>query len=181
MEESLEFIFRRRSIRKFLERPVEKEKIELLLKAGMAAPSAVNSQPWEFIVIDDPDRLEELRKILPYGKFIAPAAIAVCGNPQIARNLAGQMYWPFDCSLAAENILLAAAGLELGACWVAVHPIPITKDVVARFLGLPRGAHAMCVIYLGYPVEPKPSRTQYDPARIHWQKYGNQPQEADKA
>lgn len=173
MEEPLHYIFRRRSIRKFLDKPVEPEKLELLVKAGMAAPSAMNGQPWEFVIITEENRLEELRKILPYGKFKAGAAIAVCGNPLGKLNPTSEMFWVQDCSAATENILLAAQELELGACWIGVHPIPIVKTNVHKFLGLPRSVKPLCLIYLGYPEFFKNPRTQYDPSKVHWQKYGN--------
>jgi nitroreductase len=172
MDQPLNYIFRRRSVRKFLDQPVEREKLDLLLQAAMAAPSATNSMPWEFIVIDDPERLAGLRTVLPYGKFTAPAAIAVCGSPKVARNPTGKMFWVQDCSAAAENILLAAVELGLGGCWIGVHPIPVAKDLVARYLGCQGDVHPLCVIYLGYPVETREPRTRYDAEKVHWQKYG---------
>jgi nitroreductase len=181
MDEPLQYIFRRRSIRSYQDKPVEKEKLEILLKATMAAPSATNSQPWEFVVIDDPDRMQGLRNILPYGKFVAPAAIAVCGSPKVATNPSGRMFWIQDCSAAAENILLGAFELGLGACWIGVNPIPIVKQAVARYLGLPGGVTPLCMIYLGYPKEQKEARTRYDAKKVHWQKYGSQPHLKDKA
>lgn len=172
MEESLNYIFRRRSSRKFLDKPVEPEKLELLVKAGMAAPSAMNGQPWEFVILTDPDRLEGLREILPYGKFKTRAAIAVCGNPLSHLNPSSELFWVQDCSAATENILLAAHELELGACWIGVHPIPFLKQAVHKFLGLPRNVKPLCIIYLGYPEFFKNPRTQYDPSKVHWEKYG---------
>lgn len=181
MDEPLNYIFRRRSIRKYLDQPVEREKLELLMKAGMAAPSAMNGKPWEFVIIDDPIRLEGLRKILPYGKFVAPAAIAVCGNQRITQNPTNKLFWVQDCSAAAENIHLAAIELGLGTCWIGVYPIPITKGIVDRFLELPSGINTLCVIYLGYPEFTKNPRTQYDPNKVHWQRYGRQLTTEDKA
>jgi nitroreductase len=172
MEEVLNYIFRRRSSRKFLDKPIEPEKLELLVKAGMAAPSAMNGQPWEFVIITDPARLESLRTILPYGKFFASAAIAVCGAPLSHGNPTSEMFWVQDCSAATENILLASYELGLGACWIGIHPVPVLKQVVHKFLGLPRSVKPLSIIYLGYPEFFKDPRTQYDPTKVHWQKYG---------
>jgi nitroreductase len=176
MEGVLEYIFRRRSSRKFLDQPVEPEKLELLIKAGMAAPSAMNVQPWEFLIITDPARLEALRTILPYGKFRASAVIAVCGN-----TLSSQLFWVQDCSAASENILLASYELGLGACWIGIHPVPVLKTVVHKFLGLPRTIKPLSLIYLGYPEFFKNPRTQFDPAKVHWEKFGQHRESAAKA
>ncbi len=181
MEEPLNYIFRRRSTRKFQDTPVEREKLELLVRAGMAAPTAMNAQPWEFVIVDDPKRMEGLRNILPYGKFPVPAAIAVCGSQKVTQNPVSKAFWIQDCSAAAENILLASFELGLGSCWIGVYPIPVVKGVVNRFLGLPRGVQALCLIYLGYADFYKKPRTQYDPQKVHWQIYGQQAEETDKA
>jgi nitroreductase len=111
---TLETIFSRRSIRKYTDQPVESEKLELLLKAAMAAPSAMNCKPWEFILVTDPEKLAQFRKRLLFGDRNAPAAIVVCGNPALSANPAAKLFWVQDCSAAAENILIAAVGLGLG-------------------------------------------------------------------
>jgi nitroreductase len=114
----LDAIFRRRSIRKFKELPVEPEKVRLLLEAGMAAPSATNAQPWEFIVINDPETLNILKINLPLGRYNSPLCIVVCGNPEITlKKIAARLFWVQDCSAATENILIAAVGLGLGTVW----------------------------------------------------------------
>ncbi len=109
MDRSLNFIFRRRSIRKYLETPVEPEKLDLLLQAGMAAPSAMNTKPWEFVVVTDADRLAALRKATPYSGYHVPVVIAVCGNLGLTENPTRRLFWVQDCSAATENILLAAS------------------------------------------------------------------------
>lgn len=179
MDERLNFIFRRRSIRRYLETSVEAEKIDLLLQAGMAAPSAMNNRPWEFIVVTDPQQLEKLRSSTPYCKFKVPLVISVCGNTGLFRNPTGQLFWTLDCSAAAENILLAASALGLGSCWVGVHPILLFKKRVRQILHIPESVTPLNLIYLGYPAVEKEPRTQYDPARIHWQNYGNRSNQPD--
>ena len=167
----LETIFKRRSIRKYIEQPLEPEKLDLLLQAGMAAPSAMNCKPWEFIVVTDPEKLAQFRKRLVFGNRNAPAAIVVCGNPRLSTNPAARMFWVQDCSAATENILVAATGLGLGTVWIGVHPVAEFVKVVREVVDLPKHVTPLCIIYVGYPAEEKPARTQYDEHRVYWQKY----------
>ena len=96
MTDILDTIFKRRSIRKYQDKPVEKEKLNTLLKAGMAAPSASNNQPWEFVVIDDEAIMKGYRSRMKYGPYNAPAAIVVCHNPEIGRATRSKVYAPCD-------------------------------------------------------------------------------------
>lgn len=171
MTDILETILRRRSIRKYTAEPVDDAAITCLLQAAMAAPSACNSQPWEFIVVTDPEILSELRGRLLFARYNAPAAIVVLGNPAVANNPAGREFWVQDCSAAVENILIAATGMGLGTVWIGVHPIAPTIKTVSEILNIPAGVHPLCVIYVGHPAEEKPARTRYDEHRIHYQTY----------
>ena len=173
MNPSLESIFKRRSIRKYTDQPVEPEKIDLLLKAAMAAPSAMNCKPWEFVVVTDPLKLAQFRKRLIFGNRNAPVAIIVCGNPSKSVNPAARLFWVQDCSNATENILIAAVEMGLGTVWVGVHPIPDFVRIVREITAMPRHVTPLGLIYVGYPAEEKPARTQYDEHRVHWQKFGN--------
>ena len=172
MNPTLETIFRRRSIRKYTDQPLDKETITLLLQAGMAAPSAMNCRPWEFIVVTDPEKLALFRSRLVFGNRNAPAAIVVCGNPSLSSNPAARLFWVQDCSAAAENILIAAVGLGLGTVWIGVHPVAKFVKTVREIMALPKKVTPLCIVYVGYPADDKPSRTQYDEQRIHWQGYG---------
>ena len=168
----LEHIRSRRSIRKYHETPLSKSEILPLLEAAMAAPSASNRKPWEFIVVTDPRLLARLRRGLVFGKHNAPAAIVVCGNMRRALPGPTKRFWVQDCSAATENILLAASGSGLGAVWVGVHPIGPFVTSVRRALSLPKHVAPLCVIYVGHPAEEKEPRSQYDERRVHWQEYG---------
>ena len=168
---SIDTIYARRSIRKFQERPVEKEKLETLLKAAMAAPSARNGKPWEFVVVTQPEGMKKIRSVMVFGRYNAPAAIIVCGNTSFLKRPLSTGFWVQDCSAATENILLAAVELGLGTVWLGVHPIPNFSKQVSRVLGLPKAVQPLNVIYVGYPDEEKTPRTQYDPARVHWEEY----------
>jgi nitroreductase len=164
MDKRLEFVFRRRSIRKYAGKPVDEKDIRALLEAGMAAPSASNLQPWHFVVVTNRSKLRELSEVHPYGKMLAEAglAIAVCGDPQISER-----YWDQDGAAATENILLAAEGLGLGAVWLGCHPRIERKDAIRKVLGIPDSIEVLSLLAIGHPGEKKPARTQYDEARVH--------------
>src|SRR6056297_2569661 len=132
----MEEIFERRSIRKYKDKEVEEEKIQKLLEAAVAAPSAGNEQPWHFIVIKDREKLDHLAEIHPYAKMLkeAPLAIAVCADLNKQRH---QGFWVQDCSAATQNILLEAVSLDLGAVWIGAYPNQKREKVVSEALEVP--------------------------------------------
>ena len=163
MDPRLSIIFARRSIRRYTDEPVSEADIQSLLEAGMAAPSGSNRKPWHFIVVTDRDTLQALAQAHPYGKMTAHAAlaIAVCGDPAISD------WWVQDCSAATQNILLAAAGLGLGAVWIGCHGRPDREQAVKRILGVPDSIGVLSLLAIGHPAEEKEARSQFDPARVH--------------
>ncbi len=167
----LDHIMARRSIRQYQDQPVERDKIDLLLQAAMAAPSAMNIKPWEFVVVTSEAKLAQIRSALMFGKYNAPMAIAVCGNTSFFKHPMAAKFWVQDCAAATENILIAAAGLGLGTVWLGVHPIHNFTKKVSGILNLPDHVKPLNLIYVGYPAEEKPARTQYDPERVHWETY----------
>ncbi len=173
MPDILEIILKRRSVRCFTGQPVEPELIRKLLEAAMAAPNACNSQPWEFIVVTDGEMLDRMRGKLLFARYNAPCAIVVLGNPEIANSSAAKYYWQQDCSAAMENILIAAAGLDLGAVWIGVYPLPSVIKPVREVFNIPEQVFPLGIALVGHPAEgavPQP-RTQYNEHRIHWQMY----------
>jgi nitroreductase len=120
--EALEAILSRRSIRKYRDEPVGEEAIEQLLRAAMSAPSAGNQQPWHFVVIDGRDILEKVEKVNPYAGMAAdaPLAVLIAAEPALEKFPG---YWVQDCSAAAENMLLAAHAMGLGAVWTGIYPM----------------------------------------------------------
>jgi nitroreductase len=171
MDNILDVIFRRRSIRVYQDKEVSQETLKLLLQAAMAAPSANNSQPWEFIAITEKALMDKFRGKLKYGNYNAPAAIAVLANLKIAGNDSSVRYWVQDCSAAVENILIAAAGLGLGSVWIGSYPKEEVMAIEREILGIPESIVPLALIYVGYPGEERPARTQYGESRVHWQKY----------
>lgn len=163
MDERLNIIFARRSIRAYSGEPVSEADVESLLQAGMAAPSASNRKPWHFVVVTDKLLLKALADAHPFGKMIAHAevGIAVCGDPATSE------WWVQDCSAATENILVAVAGLGLGGVWLGCHGRPEREQAVRDVLGIPRKVGVLSLLSIGYPGEDKEARTQYDPVRIH--------------
>lgn len=171
MNDSIDPILRRRSIRRYTQQEVEKAKLVLLLQAAMAAPSACNSQPWEFVVVTDKTILANLCAVLYGGRYTPAAAIVICGNLDVAHNSNARFYWVQDCSAATENILLAAPCLGLGAVWIGVYPLPSVIKPVSEVLNLPKEAVPLSVVYIGYPDETKAPRTQYNEHRVYWEQY----------
>ena len=161
-------LLKRRSIRKFTEEEVSEEVINELLIAGMSGPSAVNKRPWEFYVIKDKAKLEELRAHgAPFGKMNAPLAIVVCGNLAHALPLKLGEYWVQDCSAATENILLRATELGLGTVWCGVYPSKIAVKSTRKVIGAGMLEIPLNVVWIGHPAEVKEARSQYDEKKVH--------------
>jgi len=144
---------------------VEEEKIEILLRAAMAAPSAHNQQPWAVVVIDDRTILEAIPDFHPYSKMLltAPLAFLVCGDTE---HLKAEMFWEQDCAAAVENVLVEAVHQGLGSCWMGVHPHEKLKEAMQKLLHLPEHLVPFALIALGYPGEEKKPSQRYDPSRV---------------
>lgn len=167
----IEAIYKRRSIRNYLDKQVEKDSIITLLKAAAAAPTAANCQPWEFIIIDDTQKLSELKEELVFARYNAPAAIVVCGNMELSFKGPGREMWVQDCSAAIENMLIAATGIGLGTVWIGVYPLDSNVRAVKRMLNMPEHVTPLGIVYIGYPAEEKEARTRLDEKRVYWQEY----------
>jgi nitroreductase len=172
MNPKLNCIFSRRSIRKYLDKAVPKEMLDDLLQAAMAAPSAVAKDPWHFIVVQDRETLNKIADILPSGKMLrqATAAFIVCGDINKA-NIQAESYLLQDLSAAAENILIAANILELGTCWLGIHPREDRLSGIRQLFELPDNIIPMCGIAIGWPAEKPEARTRYRNERVHIEKW----------
>lgn len=168
MDPRLDMIFSRRSVRRYIDEPVTAEELQALLEAGMAAPSARNARPWHLVSVTDKDTLTALANAHPYGKMLAQAAlaIAVCGDPTISAN-----HWVQDCSAATQNILIAAAGLSLGAVWLGCHPNADREVAIRAVLGIPEDIGVLSLIAIGRPADQPPARTQYTVAQDHRERW----------
>lgn len=170
--ETLNVIYSRRSVRSFTGEAVPQETLTRILKAAMAAPSAVNIQPWAFVAVTERETLDELCDKLPYAKMLdkAGAAIVVCGIPD-KDEVFSKDYWIMDCSAASENILLACHALGLGAVWTAVH---VDKERIAnvrRILKIPENIIPVNVIPVGVPKEKGKVIDKFKEENIHWEKW----------
>lgn len=165
-------IMTRTSVRRFTPQPVGADTIETILKAGMAAPTAINKQPWAFVVVTDRAVLDSLAAVHPYSNLAtATAAIIVCGDMEKAADGFAADYWVQDCSAATENILLAAHAYGLGAVWCGVYPNPDVLPAVSRVLGLPATVLPLNIVTMGHPaINPDP-KDKWNPANIHYQRW----------
>ena len=162
----LENILARRSIRHYAEnKPVEREKIQVLLQAAMAAPSACNLQPWEFVIVDDPAELKELKAFIRGGQNNAPMAMVVCARTGYV-PWAGNG-WQIDCAAAIENMMLAAVEMGLGSLWIG----DFDRPSVRKYLRVPEGVELVSVVYFGYPDEKKRPVSRYKEEAVYWGRY----------
>ena len=168
----LSSIMTRTSIRKYTDQPVSKADIETLLRAGMAAPTAVNKQPWHFVVVTDKAKLKELAG--NRGRMLEQCALAivVCGNMDKALSGKGQAYWIQDCSAATENILLTAHALGLGAVWTGVYPMDDRVANVSKAVKLPETIIPLCVIAIGHPAESPTPKDKWKPENVSYNEFG---------
>ena len=171
----LETIMTRTSIRQYTDQSVEMEKIDAMLRAGMAAPTAVNAQPWHFVVVSDKAKLGELAAANPRAGMLksAPLAIVVCGDMTKAMEGKGRQFWIQDCSAATENILLAAHSQGLGAVWTALYPMEERIQPVSEALKLPDTLIPLCTVVIGYPAEQPEPKDKWKPENVSYNEYGN--------
>lgn len=166
--DALTAILTRRSIRDYTPHPVPGELIKLLLEAGMAAPSAMDERSTEFVVINNRQILDEIHKFNTRRLQLKKTGVAilVCGN-QAKEKIKGRGYWVLDGATAAENILIAAHALGLGAVWTAIYPYQDRMAKVQKMLNLPPQVMPLNIIPIGYPAEKKARENLYDPSRVH--------------
>ena len=165
-------IFARRSVRKYLDKPVEQEKVERLLQAAMQAPSAGNQRPWEFIVVREKETLRKLAGASPYATpvFRAPAAIVVLGNLEL-ETVRHPEYLPQDLAAATENLLLQAAESGLGAVWLGIAPLDDRMAYIRELFQLPESVMPFAIVPVGYAESETPPVNRYETAKVHEEKY----------
>lgn len=167
--ELMQAIRARRSIRSYLDRPVEEEKLLAVLEAGRLAPSARNMQDWRFIVVSDPATRQRLAEAARDQQFVAqaPLVIAACGTSDLVMTC-GQPAYAIDVAIALDHMILAAASLGLGSCWIGAF----YEDRVKQILAVPPEVRVVALLPLGYPADmpaPRPRKSLEDiAAREHW-------------
>ena len=163
-------LLNRRSIRKYKDQKISKAGIDQILKAAMYAPSAMNLQPWQFIVIDDKDVLIETINSIHYAEMLkqSAAAIIVCGDADIEKN---ESWLLQNCSASIQNILLAAHGLGIGSCWIAIHGMDDVYKKIKTQFNLPQNIVPVSLISLGYPDEVVTAEERFKQEKIHHNKW----------
>ena len=171
-DDTLAVIHRRKSVRNFTGESIASNELEILVKAAMAAPSAVNCQPWEFIIVTNRKTLDALGDALPFCKMIykAGAAIVVCGVPSEAHKHMEE-YAIVDSTLASQNILLAAEAAGLGAIWTAAYPYPDRMEAVKKILNIPPAVIPLNVIPIGHPTGDDRPKDKFNPRKIHQERW----------
>ena len=171
----MDLLKKRRSIRQFKNQPIEKEKLDILLEAGLRSPSSRSIYPWEFVVITEPEKITQLSRAKPHGsEFLkkAPLLIVVCADPEKSD------VWVEDTAIASLLLHLTAADLGLGSCWVQIRlrehsPQLSAQEYVAEVIGLKKGMVVESIIGIGYSTESKPGHHKSSLAynKLHFEHY----------
>ena len=166
-------IMTRVSVREFTGEKISEEQLDTLLRAAMSAPSAINKQPWAFIVVTDETKIAALGEALPYSRCSNKPAVAIIPCGDLSKAIEGEManYWINDVSAATENLLLAAHAMGLGAVWTGLHPDMNRAKMVQEMLGLPEHIIPLCVVPVGYPAEQPEVKDKYKPENIHYNEW----------
>lgn len=170
MANTIDTIYNRRSVRKYLDKPVNPDLVDEILRAGLFAPSGYNRQPWDFVVFDKKELIEEIKAMHPYASSLAtaPVCIMVCGNTE--KELAKGFY-QVDCSAAIENMLLAAKELGLDTCWMGIYPWKEIMEAFSKRFEIPNHIEPFALIALGYGAETIERPKRYDTTKIHYNKW----------
>jgi len=168
MNPKLAPLFNRRSIRSYTDEPIDDNTVRDILEAAMAAPSAVAKDPWHFYVVREQAVRDEIADALPNGQMLrsAPLGIVIAGDIDTAHDNS-LSYMLQDCSAAMENLLLAVSMLDLGACWLGVHPREDRIKRLQEIFTLPDNIIPIAAVAIGHPAQSQPPRTRYNEAKVH--------------
>ena len=169
---SMDEIMKRTSVRRFQTRKIETRELEKILQAGFHAPSAKNLQPWEFLVVQKPETLQEMATFSPYAGPIGRAVlgILVCADTACNPSLD---YCQQDCAAATENMLIEAKSLGIGSCWIGVYPNPERISPIRERFHLPEVIVPLWMIAFGYPDEEPVVKEKWDSKKVHYESYGD--------
>ena len=160
-------LFSRRSIRKYTDQPVSKEMIEDILKAGMAAPTAVNDKQWMFYVVENPELKEKLAESSPYSAFAKNAPVIIVLAYEENEGNAPE-YAQINMALVSENLMVEAENLGLGTVMLGIAPHEERMTAVEKILNLPGGQRAFAMFPVGYPDQMPAVKHKTDMSRVTW-------------
>jgi nitroreductase len=165
--ETIKAILTRRSIRKYKNKEIPRDISDKILKAAMYAPSAFNNQPWQYIVTDKREIIDEEQKIIPHAEMLQQAVltILICGDKNLEQNIDLIV---LNCAAATQNALLAAHDLGLGAVWISAYPVKENMNGLKNLFKLPENIIPISILSIGYPDEEVTSEERYKPERIHY-------------
>lgn len=172
--DAIENILSRKSVREFSDKNISQEDIKTILTAGMSGPSAVNMRPFDFIVTQKRELLERISDEI--GRYSDPIkkcnlGILVCGDSDKG-YLGKDGYWPLDCAIAAQNMILAAHALGIGSVWIAVYPERPRYSGLQKLFSLKDHVYPLAALAFGYPLDDKREiRDQYEVEKVHWDKW----------
>ncbi len=176
-QSAIENIMTRTSVRAYSDRAVDSTTVDTLLRAAMAAPSAVNKQPWRFVVINDKAILKYISENFNSMKMAAgaPVAIVTCGDMSAALEGDGRDYWIQDVSAATENLLLAANAMGLGSVWCGLYPQMTRVDQFSEMLHLPADIVPLACVCIGYPAGENAPKDKWNPGNVRYNTWDGTP------
>ncbi len=178
---AIDTIMSRKSVRSFTDQQLSDEQVTTLLKAAMAAPTAMNYQPWSFLVVSG-----DAKALIPgadRGDAIKTASVViiVCGdttmqrkprnNPDADPETVPNIFWYEDCSAATENLLLAAEAMDLGAVWLSCYPNEDKCKAVKEAFGIPEHFEPLAIVPVGVPAGEDQPKDKWNPAKVHYNKW----------
>lgn len=170
--QKIDLLFERHSVRQYKDEAVAPDDLELILRAGMSAPSAVNSQPWEFLVVQDRARLNECATIRKFWGMLAQAPLAILVNANLeGYKGSSKDFFVQDCAAAAENMLLAATALGYGGVWLGIHPLTEPQEKLRALFHIPNEILPTVLLSIGRPLTPPEHRARVAPEKVHYELY----------
>ena len=163
-------LLKRRSIRKYTDQAIPSGAMDKLLKSAMYAPSAMNNQAWQFIVVNQRKKLDKILKVISHAEMLksAQAAVLICGDLNLEKNID---YIQQNCSAATQNLMLCAHGLGLGSCWIGVYPVKETISGLQELFKLPEYVIPISLVSLGYPAENPIAEDRFKTEKVHFNKW----------
>ena len=163
-------ILNRRSIRKYSDKAMPDGALDKLLKSAMYAPSAMNNQAWQFVVINQRKKLDEILKVISHAEMLksARAAVLICGDLDLEKNID---YVQQNCSAATQNLMLCAHGLGLGSCWIGVYPVKEIISGLQDLFKLPEHIVSISLVSLGYPAENPIAEDRFKTEKVHFNQW----------